>query len=420
MPSQIRSTTYPHAAPATLWILLMAASMPGCVQGGSSRSVTAIPAAPAASPAFITLAPAAPAPAPEPATSTEIENVTRVTYSAEGADFDPSISRDGTTIVFSSTQHSRSADIFVKPVGARVVTRLTSDPADDVQPAISPDGTRIAFASNRYGNWDIFIMPITGGQAVQITDDAADELHPSWSPDGSQLVFSRFGQISGRWELWVTGANSKAAAPAFIGFGMFPEWCPTPATGVDGSDRILFQLGRERGSHNFSIWTLDYQNGQTSNLTELASSTNTAFISPTWSPDGRQVVYAEVPVAEANAIGKRSAKPSASDLFLISTDGTNKVRLTSGNAVSMFPKWGGPRTLFFVSDRNGQDNIWSMDLGSALVAMGELPVKSAVAKRPAPPASRVAAKSGSGISLHDTSVATAEETPAEPQENEHR
>jgi translation initiation factor IF-2 len=32
----------------------------------------------------------------------------------------------------------------------------------------------------------------------------------------------------------------------------------------------------------------------------------------------------------------------------------------------------------------------------------------------------VSAKSGTGISLHDTSVATAEETPAEPQENEHR
>ena len=109
-----------------------------------------------------------------------IENVSRITFATEGADFDPAVSQDGSTLVFASTQHRTKSDIYLKQVSSRVVTRLTNDPGDDVQPAISPDGTRIAFASNRNGNWDIFVMPAKGGQAVQWTDEAADDLHPSW------------------------------------------------------------------------------------------------------------------------------------------------------------------------------------------------------------------------------------------------
>jgi TolB protein len=315
----------------------------------------------------------------EPASIPSAESVSRVTFAAEGADFDPCISTDGNVLVYASTQHRSTSDIYSKQIGSRVVTRLTSDPADDVSPAISPDGTRLAFASNRSGNWDIYIMPISGGQAVQVTDDPADDISPSWSPDGSQLVFTRFGETTGRWEMWISSIAGKAA-PQFIGFGMFPRWSPVAGTGAGGADRILYQIGRERGSRSFAVWTLDYLEGRAQNLTEIVSSTSNACINPCWSPDGQRIVYAEVPLSSAS----NQTRPVTGDLWMISLDGTSKVKLTSGPVANLSPYWAASNTLYFVSARQGKENIWSVDMGSALLAVGGSPI-TPVATRPATP-----------------------------------
>lgn len=315
----------------------------------------------------------------EPAASPSAESVSRVTFAAEGADFDPCISSDGSTLVYASTQHRSTSDIYSKQIGSRVVTRLTSDAADDVAPALSPDGTRIAFASNRSGNWDIYVMPVTGGQAVQVTDDPADDLSPSWSPDGAQLVFSRFGETTGRWEMWVSPFAGKTA-PQFIGFGMFPRWSPVAGTGAAGADRILFQVGRERGSRSFAVWTLDYVDGRAVNLTEIVSSPASACINPCWSPDGQRIVYAEVPVSAAST----QTRPAIGDLWMISLDGTSRVKLTSGPVANLSPCWAASNNLYFVSARQGKENIWSIDMGSALLAVGDQPITPVVATRPDP------------------------------------
>jgi TolB protein len=296
-----------------------------------------------------------------PASAVAMTGVSRVTFAEEGADFDPCVSRDGKTLVFASTQHRTTADIYWKKTDSRVVTQLTNDPAQDAMPAISPDGNSIAFASDRSGNWDIFVMPVNGGRAVQVTSDLADDVHPSWSPDGKSLVFSRQGPASGRWEMWVTEVANPAIAN-FIGYGVLPQWCPVAATGNGGSDKILFQLGRERGRRSFSLWTVEVTNGTTGNVTEIATSAETALIDPSWSPDGRWVVYTEVPVTGGNA----ESRPEWATLWMISGEGDGKVRLTDGTGLALSPVWGGNDRLFFVSDRSGKDNIWSLDLAPAV------------------------------------------------------
>lgn len=291
-------------------------------------------------------------------------NFTQVSFSQEGADFDPSVSRDGKYIVFASTQHRPTSDIYIKNVESRVVTQLTNDPANDVMPRISPDGTRVAFASNRAGNWDIYVMPITGGKAVQVTSTPADDLHPSWSPDGSQLVFCRLGEVSGQWEMWVTDVGNTGVA-RFIGNGLFPEWCPAPGTGANGADRIAFQKSRERGDRAFGIWTVDYKNGQASNMTEVVSSPVAACINPSWSPDGQWIAFATVPNPSQWA-SAADARPSSADLWMVDLNGNARIALTFGKAVNLMPTWGPNNRLFFVSDRAGTDNIWAMDTTAAV------------------------------------------------------
>lgn len=302
-------------------------------------------------------------------TSTQTSNARQVTFTGEGSDFDPAVSRDGQFIVFASTQHSPTADIYIKQANSRVLTRLTTDPGHDVMPAISPDGTRIAFASNRSGNWDIWVMPITGGQALQVSTDAAHEMHPSWSPDGRHIVYSRLGTTSGRWELWVADPYD-AMTSQFIGYGMFPQWSPVTGTGVNGSDKILFQRSRERGDRTFAVWTLDYH--VDSNLagheTQIASDPDQAYINPTWSPDGMWITYAVVPNPQKwIGSGTESLPPNAS-IWMIGLDGRGGMPLTQGNTVDLMPTWSPNGKVYFVSNRTGRENIWSLDIAPALLA----------------------------------------------------
>lgn len=295
-----------------------------------------------------------------------LEGLTHITQAAHGADFDPCVSRDGRWIAFASTQHRETADIYIKQIDGRTITQLTADPAHDVMPAISPDGKRIAFASDRNGNWDIYLMSTSGGQAVQVTSDPADELHPSWSPDGSRLVFCRLGEVSGRWELWVTD-TAGGSTTEFIGYGLFPEWCPVAHTGADGRCKILFQRSRERGDRAFSLWTVDYRPGDTSSPTEIVSSRDSALINASWSPDGQRIVYASLNFRDADSATTPSGTP-ASDLWIVGVDGSGKVALTGGRFMNLMPAWGNGGRIFFVSDRTGVSNIWSIGTDKAILA----------------------------------------------------
>jgi len=293
-------------------------------------------------------------------------NAVQLTYTFEGADFDPYVAADGASVVYASTQHRATPDIYTKRVGSSVITQLTNDPASDAMPSLSPDGGRVAFCSDRAGNWDIYVMPVSGGNAVQITSDGAPEVHPSWSPDGSRLVFGRLGQSSGRWEMWVVDVRSPGVSE-FIGYGMFPEWCPTAGTGEQGADRILFQRSRERGDRAFGLWTIDYRDGMVGNLTQLISSPLAAFINPCWSPDGRYIVFASVPTPSEWASATTSRPPSA-ELWMMSVEGGTRVALTTGDSIDLMPTWGPDNRIYFVSDRSGSDNIWSLDLTPAMLA----------------------------------------------------
>ena len=302
-----------------------------------------------------------------PAWSMEAEDIRRVSFAVEGSDFDPCLTPDGRHIVFASTQHSSTSNIYVKSVTGLAVTQVTSGPANDVMPSVSPDGKRIAFSSDRNGNWDVLVIPFDGGRIAHLTTDPSPELHPTWSPDGKRLAFCRLGAVSGRWEIWVTEPDNPGVAQ-FVTHGMFPQWCPIPGTGAQGADQILFQRSRDRGNRAFSVWTVDYRDGQTGATTEIVSHPGAACINPTWSPDGQWVVFAMVP-GDSN-IDTTTNRPSRASLWMVNAQGGSLVGLAAGQTINLMPAWGRDNTIYFVSNRGGTENIWSLSAASALAAAG--------------------------------------------------
>ncbi len=277
----------------------------------------------------------------------------RHTFSEVGGDFDPDVDATRDQVVFSSTRHHLRPAIYMKNVNGVAVTQLTSDPASDIHPALSPDGTRVAFASDRAGSWDIWIMSVGGGPPLQISGDDADEVHPSWSPDGTQLVFSRLSAISGQWELW-TAAATAGGTRRFIGYGLFPEWSPV-------SDTIVYQRAREQGSRWFSIWTLTLVDGEPQYPMELAASATVAMILPSWSFDGRRIAYSTVTMPPARSVQRPAvADGGPVDIWVMSSDGSSKVRLTDGHSRNFSPTFSFDGRVYFTSDRSGFENVWSV------------------------------------------------------------
>src|SRR5215471_10608086 len=109
----------------------------------------------------------------------------RPLFKSASLDYNPSWSRDGQWIVFTS-ERDGSADLYrVKPDGTGL-ERLTDDPAYDDQAAFAPDGKQIVFVSTRKGGFaHIWILDVQSRRARALTSGTGSgDYRPSWSPDG--------------------------------------------------------------------------------------------------------------------------------------------------------------------------------------------------------------------------------------------
>ena len=301
-------------------------------------------------------------------------NLQQVTFATEGADFDPSLDPTGNWIVYASTQHRDSSDLYVKATDGTAIRQLTDDPANDQTPSFSPDGKWVAYSSNRAGNWDIYLVSIDGGASRQITSSPDDEIHPSFSPDGKQLIYCTLGPRSGQWELVVIEIDNPAT-PIFIGHGLFPRWSPT-------SNLIAYQRAREKGSRYFGIWTMELINGEGMRPTQIVAGSNAAAITPSWSPDGTRLVFCTIIDPDSDL---QQGTPLQSDIWVVNVDGTGRTNLTRSRFANLQPTWAPDGSVYFVSNRgrNGTENIWSSRTERALEVAGSPPAsQSAEASTP--------------------------------------
>jgi TolB protein len=293
---------------------------------------------------------------------TDGANLQQQSFAAVGSDTDVCVDPSGKWIAFASTRNSEHAHIYLQRVNGSSVVQLTDDSADEAFPDFSPDGKTIAFCSTRGGSWNIYTMDTNGQGLVQVTNGQEQDVHPSFSPDGRQMVYSSLNPRSQRWELWVISPETNQKR--MIGYGLFPSWSPDKQV-----DRIAFQRARERGTHLYELWTLELLNGDARRLTQVAVSSTDAILTPSWSPDGKKLAFA--------TMSRPGAAINDRDIWVVDADGSHRRRLTEGEAANFQPYWASDNRIYFVSNRDGKDAIWSVDAG------WDNPVASADAGKPA-------------------------------------
>jgi len=167
-------------------------------------------------------------------------DVERLTASASESFGTPSLSRDGTRLIATSTRTVR--EVWKVPlsspdpeVNGGAVTRLLDATADPMWTFVTRDGRTMLYAGTASGNRELWTMPLDRSSAPrQITSFSGDGIaHSSLSPDGTRVAFVSFvGGTSNIWVQNVDGSNPRRltadAAP-----DSWPVWSP------DG-DRIVY------------------------------------------------------------------------------------------------------------------------------------------------------------------------------------
>jgi tricorn protease len=78
-------------------------------------------------------------------------------------------------------------DVWTVGVNGGVARRLTSHPGEETNPRISPDGRLIAFAAAYEGPTEVYTMPLEGGSPTRRTYAAEPSIPVAWTPGGRLL-----------------------------------------------------------------------------------------------------------------------------------------------------------------------------------------------------------------------------------------
>jgi len=165
--------------------------------------------------------------------------------------FAPRFSPDGNKVVMTLATNGNS-DVYVMDLRTRKVTQLTNDPGIDTSPSYSPDGSQIVFNSDRGGSQQLYVMNANGSNVHRISFGNGRYATPVWSPRGDLIAFTKIGEQKFRIGVMSPeGKGERLLTDAYQDEG--PTWSP------NGRVLMYFRTTRyvngEGGKP--SLWSVD-------------------------------------------------------------------------------------------------------------------------------------------------------------------
>lgn len=233
----------------------------------------------------------------------------------------------------------------------------------NMSPSISPDGKYIAFYSEKsLFTIDLFLADAVTGKIIRKLSDDRQGTHVdalafiesagTWSPDSRQFAYVVFQE--GKNVLYIANARSgktirKIEIPGVASFSN-PAWSP------DGNSIVVSGLV----SGQSDLFLYDLRNRTVRRLTNDVYSD----IQASWSPDGKQIVFATDRVA-----GTALKVKYPFGLAVLSVDdlSVTTINIFKG-ADNLNPSFVNDSTIYFLSDRDGFRNLYSYSLNTKEVS----------------------------------------------------
>ena len=259
-------------------------------------------------------------------------NVIRLTQSGSASDYQPSVSPDGSKILFVSfgraTDINNTNQIYVMNSDGSNVKRLTNSAGSNLDPTWSFDGRKILFDSTRDGNQEIYRMNTDGSEQTNLTNNPANDRVAIFNRDGSKIIFASTRDNANPTEVFTRtnrlyvmnsdGSNSQEFAP---NQSPKPELQFPLQFSLDGT-KILLANFSENANDSFPGLAVASADGTI--VKQLALKVDNGA----WSPDGKRIVYSG-----------RVSFTSKSDIYTAKADGTDIKQLTDNSDNDSDPSW---------------------------------------------------------------------------------
>jgi tricorn protease len=210
---------------------------------------------------------------------------------------EPAVSADRLAFIY-------AGDLWTSDRDGKNVRRITSDVGAESNPAFSPDGKWIAFSAQYEGHIDVYVVAAEGGVPRRLTWHPGADLVQGFTPDGGSVLFT----------------SNRAVYTT-----RYKQLFTVPVAG--GMEQQLPIPNADRASY---------------------------------SPDGRRIAYNPLGAAYRQWKHYRGGQVSRVWVYDVASHAVEKIPQPEGRSNDAAPMWIGD-TVYFLSDRDGEFNLYSWD-----------------------------------------------------------